>query len=111
MLWCVFSSKVDIGQKQWKPYLDDHSGRHDFQIDLALSVMNYGIGLQWDDESDERPNYMRQDPFVPCDCNKCFLLEWNHHWHCTSTKEESKSYCGIQMRDAGHDATVCKDKG
>ena len=51
-----FLIKSDIGQKQWKRYLDHHSGRHDFQIDLALSVMNYGIGLQWDGESDKRPN-------------------------------------------------------
>jgi hypothetical protein len=42
-----------------------------FQI--ALSVMKYGIGLQWDGESDERPNFMRQNHFVPCDCNKCFV--------------------------------------
>jgi hypothetical protein len=69
----VFSYKSDIGQKQWKQYLDEHSGHHDFQIDLALSVMNYGIGLQWDGESDKRPNFMRQDPFVPCDCNKSFF--------------------------------------
>ena len=68
-----FLIKSDIGQKQWKRYLDHHSGRHDFQIDLALSVMNYGIGLQWDGESDERPNFMRQNHFFPCDCNKCFF--------------------------------------
>ena len=68
-----FLIKSDIGQKQWKQYLDHHSGRHDFQIDLALSVMNYGTGLQWDGESDERPNFMRQNPFVPCDCNKCLF--------------------------------------
>jgi hypothetical protein len=68
-----FLIKSDIGQKQWKQYLDHHSGRHDFQIDLALSVMNYGIGLQWDGESDERPNFMRQNHFVPCNCNKCFF--------------------------------------
>jgi len=53
--------------------LDGHSGRHYFQIDLALSLMNYGIGLQWDGESAERPNFMRQDPFVPCDCGKCIF--------------------------------------
>ena len=35
-----FLIKSDNGQKQWKRYLDHHSGRHDFQIDLALSVMN-----------------------------------------------------------------------
>ena len=34
-----FLIKSDIGQKQWKQYLDHHSGRHNFQIDLALSVI------------------------------------------------------------------------
>ena len=66
-------AQSDIEQKQWKQYLDIHSGRHDFQIDLALSVMNYGIGLQWDGESDERPNFVQQNNFVPCNCNKCFF--------------------------------------
>ena len=50
-----FLIKSDIGQKEWKQYLDGHFGRHDFQI---------GIGLQWDGESAERPNFMRQDPFA-----------------------------------------------
>jgi hypothetical protein len=27
-----------------------------------------------------------------------FLLEGNHQRNCASTREESKSYCGIQMR-------------
>ena len=40
---------------------------------IALSLMNYGIGLQWDVESAERPNFMRQDPFVPCDCGNFFF--------------------------------------
>ncbi len=62
--------KRDIGQEQWKWYLDDHSGCHNFQIDLALSIMNYGIGLQWDGVGAKRLNFMRQDPFVPCICGK-----------------------------------------
>jgi hypothetical protein len=65
--------KRDIGQEQWKQYLDDHSGRHNFQIDLALPIMNYGIGLQWDGAGAKRPNFIWQDPFVPCDCGKCFF--------------------------------------
>ncbi len=55
-----FLIKSDIGQKQWKRYLDHHSDCHDFQIDLSLFVMTYGISLQWDGESDERPNFMQQ---------------------------------------------------
>jgi hypothetical protein len=90
MLLCVFLSKVTLDKK--------NSGHHDFQIDLALSLMNYGIGLQWDCELVERPNFNRQDPFVSCDCGKYFfLLEWNHQQNCASTREESKSYCVIQM--------------
>ncbi len=65
--------KRDIGQEQWKRYLDDHSERHNFQIDLALSIMNYGIGLQWDGVGAKRPNFMWQDLFVPWDCGKCFF--------------------------------------
>jgi hypothetical protein len=68
-----FLIKSGIGQKEWKQYLDGLSGRHDFQIDLALSLMNYEIGRQWDGESAERPNFMRQDPLVPCDCGKYFI--------------------------------------
>ena len=68
-----FLVKGDVGQKQWKRYLDTHSGRHDFQINLALSIMNYGVGLHWDGKSATRPNFMRQAAFVPCDCDKCFF--------------------------------------
>jgi hypothetical protein len=68
-----FLIKSDIGQEQWKQYLDDHSGRHNFQIDLALSNMNYNVGLQWDGVGAKRPNFMRQDPFVQCNCGKCFF--------------------------------------
>ncbi len=53
-----FLIKNYIGQKEWKRYLDDHSGRHDFQIDLVLSLMNYGVGLQLDGKLAERPNFM-----------------------------------------------------
>jgi len=68
-----FLVKGNVGQKQWKRYEDTHSGRHDFQIDLALSIMNYGVGLHWDGKSATRPNFMRQGAFVPCDCDKCFF--------------------------------------
>ena len=68
-----FLIKSDIGHKQWKRYLDHHSGRHNFQIDLALSIINYGISLQWDGASAKRTKFMWQDPFVPCNCGKCFF--------------------------------------
>jgi len=27
--------------------LQNNTGRHDFQIDLAIDMLNYGIGLDW----------------------------------------------------------------
>jgi hypothetical protein len=53
-----------FGSPLWSSRLSDRSG---------TVVMNYGISLQWDGKSDERPNFMRQNHFVPCDCNKCFF--------------------------------------
>jgi hypothetical protein len=36
--------------------------------------MSYGIGLQWDGASAKRPNFMRQNPFVPCNLGNFFGL-------------------------------------
>ena len=100
-----FHIKSDIRQKQWKQYLDHHSGHHDFQIDLALSVMNYGIGLQWDGESDKRPNFFSDKTLSShAIATNVFLFEGNHHRYCASTDEETKSNCGVQMRN------MCDDK-
>jgi hypothetical protein len=31
------------------------------------------------------------------------LLEWNHHWHCSSTIKESKGYCEVCVQNTGDD--------
>jgi hypothetical protein len=80
--------------KEWIPYLDGHFGRHDFQIDLALSLMNYGIGLQWDGESAERPNFMQQDPFVPCET--CIILLKEPSFELTPYRPRNPyTYCNL----------------
>jgi hypothetical protein len=48
-------------------------GHHNFQIDLGINLMNYGIGLEWDGKSENRPNFMPKGSLVPCDCDKCFF--------------------------------------
>jgi hypothetical protein len=73
MLCCVFLSKVILDKNSGKGIWITIVDVMIFQIDLALSIMNYGIDLQWDGASAKRPNFMRQDPFVPCDCGKCFF--------------------------------------
>jgi len=69
----VFLAEQGIGKPEWKKYRDKNQGRHDFQIDLGISLLNYGIGLDWDGESRERPSYMRKGAFKPCECKMCFF--------------------------------------
>lgn len=58
----------------WSLYMDKNGGRRKFQIDLGIALMNYGIELDWDgDKESQRPRWMRQSEFVPCDCEKCFF--------------------------------------
>jgi hypothetical protein len=53
----IFLAKQDIGKPEWKKYMDKNQGQHDFQIDLRISLLNYGIGLDWDGESRGRPSF------------------------------------------------------
>ena len=48
---CEFA-KQDIGPEEWKAYLDKNGGRCKFQIDLGMTLINYGIGLEWDGNLD-----------------------------------------------------------
>ena len=72
-----FLADASIGDPKWKKYGSKHNGRHDFQIDLGLALLNYAIALDWDG-SLERPEYMRQKEFVPCDCTKCYFCINGH---------------------------------
>ena len=67
----------DIGPEEWKKYLDKNDGRHDFQIDLGIALMNYAIEMEWKD-MDKRPDFMRQVDFIPCDCKQCFFCLNGH---------------------------------
>ena len=63
-----------LGCRKIKRYLSKNEGRRDFQIDLAIGLMNHGLGLDWDgDEGVDQPTYMRRDKFVPCNCKVCFF--------------------------------------
>ena len=67
-----YPTKSGISKSDWKKYLNRNSDRHDFQIDLIISLINFAIALEWDDES-KRLGWMHQSKFVPCDCGMCHL--------------------------------------
>ena len=68
VLYCV---NFGIARDEWKKYASKNIGRHDFQIDLGIALLNHGLGLDWD--GDERPDYVRVGELVPCNCNKCYF--------------------------------------
>ena len=71
--WCV---KIE-GFSRWKHYPNERQdGRRDFQIDLAISLLN--IAVEWDWTGDERPQWMRQRSFLPCDCEQCYCCLKGH---------------------------------
>jgi len=42
VVWCGMSK---VGEEKWSKYKNKKSGRHDFQIDLRIDLISYGIGL------------------------------------------------------------------
>jgi hypothetical protein len=62
-----------MGLSRWKQYDSKNFGRHNFQIGLAIDLMNYGIGLKWDGKSENTPSFMPKGSLVPCDCGKGFF--------------------------------------
>ena len=65
---------VDDGNPGWKKYDNKNYGSHDFQIEIAIYLINYAIKKEWDCES-KRKGQMRQKEFIPCNCEEyCFCL-------------------------------------
>jgi hypothetical protein len=53
--------------------INKNFGCHDFQIVLAIDLVNYSISCEWDGVSKERLSFMPKGHLVPSECNKCFF--------------------------------------
>jgi len=74
----VYSHIAEAGLRDdWKQYLSKEDGRKRFQLDLGVLLMEFGIRYDWGDIGNEkkRPNWMRQKPLRPCECNFCFFCK------------------------------------
>ena len=62
---------------EWEKYTIKQAGRKKFQIDLALSLIKYGIKLDWKAPYDEssRPQWMQQASYIHYNCGVCFLCK------------------------------------
>ena len=66
-------TKGDIGPICWKSYLSENTGRHYFQVELGIALLNRAIELEdWNGVS-PKPAWMRQTTLVPCDCKMCYF--------------------------------------
>ena len=91
-------------------YANDNNGRHDFQIDLGIAPLNRGIHMDW--TGDERPDYMRKDDFIPCDCDKCYFCLNGHTLGIDHAPKKRKAHrptailykCNTKMK-----VETCKD--
>jgi hypothetical protein len=59
---------------EWKKYKASLNGRYEFQIDLAMTLIEWGIKKDWHYPfaNDFKPSWVRKQSPVPCNCTKCF---------------------------------------
>ena len=69
--------KEGIRKKEWQRYVGRKGGRRDFQIDLAIAVIDYGIQQDWKNKEAAKPSWMRQTQVKPCEFKKCFFCRNN----------------------------------
>jgi hypothetical protein len=65
-------AKAGIGPVRWKRYLSKNAGRHDFQVELGIALLNCAIEMDWNGVG-PKPAWMRQTVLVPCDCKMCYF--------------------------------------
>ena len=44
---------ADAVKPEWECYTTKNSGRHNFQVDLAMELINYAIEQEWDGVSEQ----------------------------------------------------------
>lgn len=58
-------------------YSNKNGGRREFQIDLAIEIINFAIENEWKNinENNTKPRWMRKGrpTYLFCDCKRCFF--------------------------------------
>ena len=69
----------NIGPPEQKQYLDKHVGRHAFQINFGISLMNDALAFNCDRDTDNWPDYVLSKNLSPCEYEKSAPML--HCWH------------------------------
>ena len=68
--------KHGIRKSEWQRYVKGMSGWRDFQIDLAVAIIDCGIRQDWKNrDQTAKPKKMRQTRVKPCECKRCFFCK------------------------------------
>ena len=106
----LYSVALNIHKQGWEKYVNKNNGRHDFQIDLGIYLINRGIHMDWTGE--ERPDYMRKDAFIPCDCDKCYFCLNGHTSgiaHAPKKREAHRPTAIVYKCNTRQKVETCKD--
>ena len=75
----IYLALLCIGETNWNKYSNKNGGRRQYQIDLGIEIINFGIDLDWPDPRNHKnkPRYINNRQLVPCDCKVCFFCVRN----------------------------------
>jgi hypothetical protein len=76
VIYC-WLARAEVGPKQYRKYLKK-DGRFKFQVDLGIALLNYALSAEWNsaewnDLNQPRPEWVRSQDWVPCECGACFF--------------------------------------
>ena len=100
-------SKDQSCNQHWKQYRNvRQEGRQDFQIDIGLLLLNTVI--KWDVVDKEgRPAWIRQGPYIPCDCEGCYFCLNGHTTGIDQRRKRNVEIC--YANGAGRQTNQCTD--
>ena len=59
--------------------------------------MNYWLSLDWDDDPAKQPDYVKDDAFISCDCEKSFLHPWSYQ-RCCPCRRQAEGHLLLPVR-------------
>jgi hypothetical protein len=74
-MYCIVTDiAVKEPREEWLNYKGD-LGRYNFQIDLAMNMIQWGIKYDWPYpwDNSSKPHWTRKTSPIPCNCTRCFF--------------------------------------
>ena len=107
--------------KLWSRYQIKHQGSAIFQIDLGLTMINYGTSMDWDGKSKDS-NWIQQGEFTTCVCEseECYFClngftldstqeeDGDNYGICICNKQVKTEECSVDQVNLRQGSKYCK---